>query len=563
MAILIDHTKRVLVQGITGREGMARTQLMIDYGTQIVAGVTPGKGGQTVLNVPVFNTVSEACLHTGPIDISVLFVPAPLVKNAALEAIEGGIKLLVIVPDRVPLYDVLEIAAVAQKSGARFIGPNTLGVLSPGQAVVGMMGGRAESIREWAKAGPVGIISRSGGITTSMGYYISQAGHGLSTLVHVGGDAVVGMNHADVLRMFQEDDQTKVIVLFGEIGTSQEEEAADLMAADGLTKPLIAYISGKAVREGTRFSHAGAIIEGGRGTYASKVARLEAAGARIAKSFTDIPALVTEALKPKVTLPKSPAKDATWTTAITDVQPNAIRLRGYPIDELMGSISFSQAIYLALTGNLPDARYGRMLDAILVSSIDHGVTPPSTLAARTATSTGAPINAGVAVGLLSINEHHGGAIEICMQMIESAMNLWSDGVSAEQAAAELVTSYLSEKKRLPGFGHRVHTDDPRTKRLIEIAESEGIAGRAVLMAQTLRQALAEQSNKPLPLNVDGAIAAILLDMGIESALGNTFFMMSRVPGLIAQIREEQTRERPMRVIDPRNHRYDGFQRSTT
>lgn len=563
MPILIDRTKRVLVQGITGREGMTRTQLMIDYGTQIVAGVTPGKGGQGVLGVPVFDTVSEACQQSAPIDISVLFVPAPLVKSAALEAIEAGIRLLVIVPDRVPLYDVLEIAAVAQKTGARFIGPNTLGVLSPDEAVLGMMGGRAESIRAWAQAGPVGITSRSGGITTSMGYYISRAGHGLSTLVHVGGDGVVGMNHADVLRLFQQDDQTKAVVLFGEIGTSQEEEAADLIASGGFTKPLIAYVGGKAVGEGTRFSHAGAIIEGGRGTYAGKIARLQSAGALIAESFADIPRLVTEALKPKAPSAKPASKDAAWRTAITEVQPNSIRLRGHPIDELMGSVSFAQAIYLALTGNLPDARYGRMMDAILVSSIDHGATPPSTLAARTAISTGAPINAGIAVGLLSINEHHGGAIEICMRMIESAMQACSIGASPEQAAADLVRSYLEQKKRLPGFGHRVHTDDPRTKRLIEIAESESIAGQAVRMAQALRQALAEQGSKPLPLNVDGAIAAILLDMGIAPELGNTFFMMARVPGLIAHIREEQTRERPMRVIDPRNQAYDGPQRDSS
>jgi citrate synthase len=254
-------------------------------------------------------------------------------------------------------------------------------------------------------------------------------------------------------------------------------------------------------------------------------------------------------------------KNTAWQTAITDVQPNSIRLRGYPIDHLMGSVSFAQAIYLALTGNLPDARYGRMIDAILVSSVDHGATPPSTLAARTATSTGAPLNAAIAVGLLSINEHHGGAIEICMRMIMSALeDRKQSGCSVEQAALNLVNSYLQQKKRLPGFGHRVHTDDPRTKRLLEMAVEEGIAAQAVEMAQALTIALAEQGGRALPLNVDGAIAALLLDMDIDPALGNTFFMMARVPGLIAHIREEQTRERPMRVIDPRNQSYDGVQR---
>lgn len=559
MSILIDRSKRVLVQGITGREGLARTQLMTAYGTQVVAGVTPGKGGQTVLGVPVFNRAAEACQQAGPVDISVLFVPAPLVKDAALEAIEAGIGLLVIVPDRVPLYDVLEIAAAARATGAQFIGPNTLGVLSPGEAVLGMMGGRAESIREWAYAGPVGITSRSGGITTSMGYYIAQAGHGLSTLVHVGGDGVVGLNHADILRLFQQDEQTQAVVLFGEIGTSQEEEAAALLLAGGFTKPLIAYVGGRAVGEGTRFSHAGAIVEGGRGTHAGKVALLREAGALIAESFADIPQMVTAALKPRPARPKAAGQGASWHTAITDVQPNSIRLRGYPLDELMGAVSFGQAIYLALTGGLPDARYGRLMDAILVSSIDHGATPPSTLAARTAASTGAPLNAGIAVGLLSINEHHGGAIEICMRMIAAALDGWRGGAAMAQAAAELVSGYLGAQKRLPGFGHRIHTDDPRTRRLFELADAEGVAGDAVQMAKLLRQALAEQSGRDLPLNVDGAIAAILLDMGIVPELGNAFFMMARVPGLIAHIREEQARERPMRVIDPRGAAYDGAQ----
>ena len=193
MAILIDETKRVLVQGLTGREGMARSRLMKDFGTQMVAAVTPGKGGQDVAGVPVFDTVQEAWEQAGPLDVSVMFVPAPLVKGAALEAIDAGVKLLVIVPDRVPIYDVLEIADAAKRSGARFVGPNTLGILSPGRGVVGMIGGRASTAREWFKPGPVGITSRSGGITSSMAYYLGQAGIGATTLVHVGGDAVVGL----------------------------------------------------------------------------------------------------------------------------------------------------------------------------------------------------------------------------------------------------------------------------------------------------------------------------------------------------------------------------------
>ncbi|MBP8864425.1 MAG: CoA-binding protein [Anaerolineae bacterium] len=290
MAILIDQNKRVLVQGITGREGMARAKLMTEYGTQVVAGVTPGRGGERVEDIPVYDTVLEAWEQVGPLDVSVLFIPAPLVKSAALEAIDAGVKLLVIVPDRVPIYDVLSIAARAQAVGARFIGPNTLGVLSPGKAVLGMMGGRASAAKSWFIPGPVGISSRSGGITSSMAYYLAREGIGATTLVHVGGDAVVGMPHPDVMLEFERDPETQAVVMFGEIGTTQEERVADLIEAGAFTKPLIACIGGKAARQGTRFSHAGAIVEGGRGTYEGKVERLREVGATVVDSFMDLPA---------------------------------------------------------------------------------------------------------------------------------------------------------------------------------------------------------------------------------------------------------------------------------
>ena len=296
MSILIHQTKRVLVQGITGREGQTRTKLMVGYGTNVVAGVTPGRGGQKVEGIPVFDTVEEAWENAGPIDVSVLFIPAPLVKSAALEAIDAGVKLLVIVPDRVPIYDVLAIAKRAKEADARFVGPNTLGVLSPDKAVLGMMGGRAASARSWFFQGPVGISSRSGGITSSMAYYLAREGIGATTLVHVGGDAVVGLPHPEVMKLFEQDQDTKAVVMFGEIGTSQEEQVADLIEAGAFTKPLIAYIGGKAAKSGTRFSHAGAIVEGGRGTYEGKVARLREVGATVVESFMDLPTATTSVL---------------------------------------------------------------------------------------------------------------------------------------------------------------------------------------------------------------------------------------------------------------------------
>lgn len=296
MAILIDEKKKVLIQGITGREGMARARLMMDYGTNVVAGCTPGKGGQEALGVPVYDAVEESVAACGGIDVSVVFVPAPLVKGAAIEAIDAGVKLVVLIPDRVPIYDALEISRAARRAGASFLGPNTLGCLSVGRAVLGMMGGRAASAKSWFKKGSVGVTSRSGGMTSSTAYYLSRAGVGLSSIVHVGGDAVVGLPHPEIVRLFQADPETEAIVMFGEIGTSQEEQVADLIEQGVVTKPVIAYIGGKAARSGTRFSHAGAIIEGGRGTHEGKVARLREVGVTVVDSFNELPAATLEVL---------------------------------------------------------------------------------------------------------------------------------------------------------------------------------------------------------------------------------------------------------------------------
>ena len=297
MSILIDGKMKVVIQGITGREGTVRAKLMKEYGTNVVAGVTPGRKGEIVHGIPVYDTVEEANEKEGPLEVSVIFIPAALVKEAALEALEAGVKLLVIVPDRVPLFDVLEIAKTAEEKSARFFGPNTLGLISPGKAVLGMIGGRVESARDWFKSGVVGVTSRSGGITSAISYYLGKAGVGQSTIIHVGGDAVVGTPHPDVVQLFEKDEGTKAVVMFGEIGTSQEERVADLIERGEFTKPLIAFIGGAAAKSGTRFSHAGAIIEGGRGTHEGKVKRLREAGAHVVEDFNEIPMVTMDVLK--------------------------------------------------------------------------------------------------------------------------------------------------------------------------------------------------------------------------------------------------------------------------
>lgn len=249
--------------------------------------------------------------------------------------------------------------------------------------------------------------------------------------------------------------------------------------------------------------------------------------------------------------------DLSWKTSITEIKPNEVRLRGYRIDELMGSISFAEAVFLALKGELPSANVARMMNAILVSSIDHGASPPSALAARTVASTGAPLNAAVAAGILSINRHHGGAIEDCMKVLQSGIDrLNRSGETVDKIAADLVTEHNASGKRIAGLGHRLHTSDPRTEKLFKLAQELEIAGDGIQMINAIKSSLKE-AGKALPINVDGAIAAVLIDLDIPSQLANAMFYIARVPGLILQAHEEQTRERPMRRIHPTEISYDG------
>ena len=250
--------------------------------------------------------------------------------------------------------------------------------------------------------------------------------------------------------------------------------------------------------------------------------------------------------------------DETWKTSITKVEPNKLLLRGYRLDELMGNITFAQAVFLTIKGELPDGKKARMIDAMFVASIDHGVTPPSCVAARTIATGGSPLNAAVAGGILAISKHHGGAIEDSMKVIQGAVKRKGEGNKTEQdMAAILVKEYKEKNKRFPGFGHRIHTRDPRTVKLFQMASELGIAGEYVGMAKAIEEAIEQGGGKRLPINVDGAIAALLCEMNFPPGLANAFFILARVPGLVAHAYEEQTRMKPMRTINPKEHEYDG------
>ena len=250
--------------------------------------------------------------------------------------------------------------------------------------------------------------------------------------------------------------------------------------------------------------------------------------------------------------------EAGWRTAITRIEPNEILIRGYAVDELMGRLSFAEAVYLILRGELPTPTMGQLFGAVLVSSIDHGVTPPSTLAARNVATTGARLRASVAAGVLGFGSYHGGDVETCMRFLEDGLARVRNGESFAEAADGLLQGCLAEGRTPPGFGHRIHTSDPRASRLLQMAHELELDGEHVQMVRAIDRRLAARLNgRPMPLNIDGAIAAVCADMGFEPELGNAVFVIARIPGLVAHANEERSRQHPMRQIDPKDASYDG------
>ncbi len=289
MSIYIDNSTRVLVQGITGRQGSFHTGQMLAYGTKIVGGISPGKGGREVEGVPVYDSTFEA-LEMHDAEASILFMPAPFVKDAALEALEAGLKLLVLIPESIPLQDTMEIMAYARQKNALVVGPNTFGLVSSGHCKIGIMPNR------YFIPGPVGIVSRSGTLCYEIVGHLTEHEIGTTTVVGLGGDRVVGLHFIDVLQKFEADEATKAVAMIGEIGGSAEEEAASFIAKH-INKPVIAYLAGKSAPPGKRMGHAGAIIERGRGTFESKVEALSEAGVKVVDLPTQISTAVQTVLK--------------------------------------------------------------------------------------------------------------------------------------------------------------------------------------------------------------------------------------------------------------------------
>ena len=288
MAVLVDKNTRLIVQGITGKEGTFHTLQMVDYGTNVVGGVTPGKGGTTHEKIPVFNTVADAVKETGA-NASVIYVPPAFAADAIMEAADAGVPLVVCITEGIPVADMVKAKEFMRDKKTRLIGPNCPGIISPGKCKIGIMPGHIH------KEGRIGVVSRSGTLTYEAVGQLTALGLGQSTAIGIGGDPIIGTKHKEALKLFQEDDETDAIVVIGEIGGTDEEDAAGY-AKEHVTKPIVAFIAGQTAPPGRRMGHAGAIISGGKGTAAEKMAALEDAGIRVVKSPADIGAALQEAL---------------------------------------------------------------------------------------------------------------------------------------------------------------------------------------------------------------------------------------------------------------------------
>ena len=297
MSILITKEDTFIIQGITGREAVNMSRECLDYGSKVVGGVTPGRGGRDIYGIPVYDTVREITAKTRVVG-SVVAVPPAFTRDAVFEALDAGVKIVVIVTERIPRFEVAQMVEYAQMKGARIIGPNCLGILSPGEAKMGGLGGRAVDARKAFTKGPVGVMSRSGGMTTEMCNTLTAAGLGQSTAVSIGGDAIIGSTYAELMPLFEEDADTKAIVIYCEPGGRMEAELATYVVEKKSRLPIVAFMAGRFMDEmpGMRFGHAGTIVEGKADTTADKIERMRAAGISVAERIEEIPALIKERL---------------------------------------------------------------------------------------------------------------------------------------------------------------------------------------------------------------------------------------------------------------------------
>jgi succinyl-CoA synthetase alpha subunit len=658
-----------------GGQGTKHAGLMHDFGTSVVAGVAPGQGGTRVHEViPVFDSV-RACLAEHPDVVAAsVWRHYSTARDAAVEAIEAGIPLVVLISEGLPLRDVRDVIVAARKHQTVLIGGNTPGLIFPPERIkIGML----PDVFYPEETGPdrfgsrgVTIVSRSGAILYHMSDAMASVGIAQNAVIGIGGDGAVGSTFRDLVPLAMGYEKTDLVIVAGEIGGSQEELLAQDIKAhpERYPKPLVALISGAHAPEGKTMGHAGAIITPGleTGTFAAKKKALEEAGVPVVNSQFDLIDIVRTKLKGKTYfLPEryyarmksiwdAPPPKPSWTTLITRVEPNSVVVRGYKLQDVIERASLLEAAHLIIRGELPSARRARsltslatraalkalprlrrvpdedisktlqkylladgaladfeprgeaaqvdkvvftlgrfaayladilghapalrrvgprapfaelvsraieggrtldkarsrMLEAIIVASIDHGVTPPSAQAALLASSVRASYEVAVAHGVGAITDIHGGAGEkAAVFFLRAADFAARKKMPLDEAARAVIREYVKEGKRIEGLGHRIHTDDPRRDVLWRLAEDAGLAGPCVAVSRIVTDLVREIRGLSLPINVDGVIGAIVADMGLDPKLAKALFAFGRVMGLSAHYFEEVITQPPMRPIN--------------
>jgi succinyl-CoA synthetase alpha subunit len=657
-----------------GGQGTKHAGLMHDFGTTIVAGVAPGGAGTRIHEViPVFDTVRDCLSEFPDVVAASVWRHYSTAKDAAIEAIESGIPLVVLISEGLPLRDVRDVIVAARARNTVLVGGNTPGLIFPPERIkIGMLPDvfyPEETAPGRFGPGGVTIISRSGAILYHMSDALASVGIAQNAVIGIGGDGAVGSTFRDLVPLAMEFGPTDLVVVAGEIGGSQEE----LLAQDILEnpkkypKPIVALLSGARAPEGKTMGHAGAIVTPGleTGTYLSKKKALEAAGVPVVNSQLDLIDAVRDKLggrtyfeperyyaKMKAIWDAPPPKPS-WTTRLTKVEPDNLVVRGYRVQDLIARASLVEAAHLIAVGELPetgvrvsldrlaleaakrplppvvrhpgedlsktfqkfllmdeslpafdprgrapqaektvftlgrcaaylaaveghgtvlaglgpevplahavhaavsgerrfDAKRGRMLEAVIVASIDHGTTPPSAQATLIAASVRASYEAAVAQGVGAITDVHGGAGEKAAEFfLQCAAEAKSRKIGLDEAARSVIRRYIKEGRRVEGLGHRLHTRDPRRDVLWAIAEESGLAGPCVAASRIAEDMLREVRGLSLPINVDGVIGAIIADMGLPPALAKALFIIGRTMGLAAHYFEEITTQPPMRPI---------------
>lgn len=675
LAQRIQETNKLetMIIGLGG-QGTKHAGMMNDFGTTVAAGVAPGKGGSRVHEViPVYDQVKEALEEHPNIVAASIWRHYATARDAAIEVIEAGVPLVVLITEFIPLRDVRDILVAARQNNTVLIGGNTPGLIFPPERIkIGMLPDVFYPEQKTdGQFGPKGvtIISRSGAILYHMSDAMASVGIAQNAVIGTGGDGALGSTFKDLVPLAQGYENTDLIIVAGEIGGCMEEMLAEDIKAhpEKYPKPVVALISGAHAPEGKTMGHAGAIVTPGleTGTFKSKKAALESAGVTVVNSQYDLITAVQETLKGNTYFKpadyyekmrkiwEAPPAKPSWGTLVTKVQPNNLIVRGYPLQQIVENASLIEAAHLIVHGELPepdqvkawhklaidaaqlavpdvyrnpdedlsktlqkyflndealatflpsgkmaqvektifalgrftaylanilgtaamlddksitdfsslisrvisgqeniDATKARMLEAMIVASIDHGVTPPSAQATLIATSVRASYESGVAQGVGAITDVHGGAGEKAASFFRKCVQYAEkEGVPIDDATRAVMGEYVKSGKRIEGMGHRVHTQDPRRDVLWQLSESNNLAGSCVAISKIAGDILKEVRGLNLPINVDGVIGAIIADMGLDPKLAKALFVFGRVCGLSAHYFEEIMTQTQMRRIN--------------